>query len=367
VYSVVSMVSRDRVLTALRCQEPDRVPFVEAAIDEQIALALLGRQSPPSQSGAPFSLPGGIRMGYRPSANLPVYRAIDIVQELGLDAMGMTLYLPDCAVHQLTDDNRQMVVGGTIKSRADVAQIQLPDPDDPRIYAPLREFLAEYRSTGLALFCRMPLCAEPVILGMGFEGFAYAVYDTRSLLEDLFEMYSSWYARAMQHVCALDFDFIWSGEDIAFKTGTYVSPAVFRELFMPSYRRVAAAITKPWIVHSDGNLMPIIDDLLELGLNGLHPIEPGAMDISHLKRRYGKRLCLCGHIDLETLSNGTPEDVARLVKATIAIAGPGGGYIAGSSNSIASYCKTDNVRAMKRAIFDYGRYPLSAHRPSMAS
>ena len=127
---------------------------------------------------------------------------------------------------------------------------------------------------------------------------------------------------------------------------------------MPHYRRVADQITKPWIFHSDGNLMPILDDLLTLGMEGLHPIEPGAMDLGVLKQRYGGDLCLVGHIDVDTLSRGTPEAVDALVQSAIRVAGPGGGYIAGSSNSVPYYARPENVRAMAQAIRSYGRYPL---------
>jgi uroporphyrinogen decarboxylase len=195
-----------------------------------------------------------------------------------------------------------------------------------------------------------------VILGMGFETFATTIYDDPSLVEDLFEMYTTWYARVALHLSELDFDFLWFGDDIAFKTAPYVSPRIFRQLFMPHYRKVVENIRKPWIFHSDGNLMPILYDLLSLGMNGLHPIEPGAMDLATLKRRYGKYLCLCGHINVDTLSRGTPQEVDTLVCQAVQLAAPGGGYIAGSSNSIPYYANPDNVRSMCAAIQKYGNY-----------
>jgi uroporphyrinogen decarboxylase len=125
---------------------------------------------------------------------------------------------------------------------------------------------------------------------------------------------------------------------------------------MPYYRRVTSKITKPWIFHSDGDLNPVLDDLIDLGMNGLHPIEPGPMNLSDLKKRYGNRLCLCGHIDVDVLSQGTPKKVDQLVKHAIRDAGEGGGYICGSSNSITYYCQVENVKAMRDAILKYGKY-----------
>ncbi|RIK41555.1 MAG: hypothetical protein DCC57_18850 [Chloroflexi bacterium] len=144
------------------------------------------------------------------------------------------------------------------------------------------------------------------------------------------------------------------------------SPRVFRTLFLPHLRRVADAVKGegfPWIVHSDGNLMPLLDDLLTLGFDGLHPLEPGAMDIEAVKREYGQRLCLVGNIDLHyTLTLGAPAEVEAEVKRRIETIGQGGGYMISSANSITSYCKIENVWAMIRAIRKYGAYPLSSGR-----
>ena len=105
--------------------------------------------------------------------------------------------------------------------------------------------------------------------------------------------------------------------------------------------------------------MPILDDLLTLGMNGLHPVQPAAMSLKEVKEKYGQRVCILGNIDLDyTLTLGTPEEVDREVKERIGTAGPGGGYIVTSANSLTDYCKTENVWAMAKAIKKYGKYPL---------
>jgi len=351
------MNSRDRLLTSLHCQQPDRVPFLESVVDEPVALALLGKPIPPGLKGGELGTASdpvliGTLLG---SEN---YTALDLVRAMGLDGFGMYCFIKHGGL-QGEVDGHFMVTGGSIKTRTDLNAIDLPDPDDPALYEPYRHFIAENRDSGKALFCFLNLGSDPVILGMGFESFATAIYDDLALVVDLFALYTGWYARVAAHLSELDFDFLWFGDDIAFKTQPYVSPRIFRQLFLPHYRRVVDNIRKPWIFHSDGNLMPILDDLLSLGMNGLHPIEPGAMDLALLKQRYGKNLCLCGHINLDTLSRGTPQDVEVLVKQAIAVAAPGGGYIIGSSNSIPYYANPANVRAMCTAIQDYGMYPIS--------
>ena len=114
------------------------------------------------------------------------------------------------------------------------------------------------------------------------------------------------------------------------------------------------------IKHSDGNIMPLVEMLLGSGINGLHPIDPnGGMSLGHMKKEYGRRVCLVGNVDCSyTLSWGTVEEVREEVKKCIREAATGGGYICTSSNSIRSSVKPENYIAMVEAIHEYGRYPI---------
>jgi uroporphyrinogen decarboxylase len=73
----------------------------------------------------------------------------------------------------------------------------------------------------------------------------------------------------------------------------------YQEFFLLYQKIVANAIKKPWVFHSNGNLSLILDDLLTLGMNGIHPIQPAAMDIKRVKSLYGNRVCILGNIDLD--------------------------------------------------------------------
>ncbi len=136
---------------------------------------------------------------------------------------------------------------------------------------------------------------------------------------------------------------------------------MYHEFFQPYQKMVADAIKKPWIFHSDGNILPILDGILTLGMDGIHSIQPSAMDINEVKRRYGEKICIIGNIDLDyTLTQGTLEEVDQEVKERINYVGRNGGYIISSANSLTEYCKTENVWAMAEAIKKYGKYPLAS-------
>lgn len=347
------MTSRERVLAALTGGGPDRVPYMELYVDENFAHRALGLPAVAEPSVMSGEQP--VTVAYFGGSS---YAPLDLARAIHLDGLIMSVQ-PRIYFKVAVADGQKFVVDGLIHRREDSAMIHLPDPDDERIYEPAREFLKNHRSSGLAMGCFINLGSDPVILSMGWDHFSYALYDDLELLHQLFSIYTGWYARALKHICGLGFDFIWAGDDIAFKSGPMISPRVFRQLFLPYYRRVAEAISLPWIFHTDGNFLPLLEDLLSLGMNALHPLEPDAVEIGEVKRRVGGRTGLVGNIDIYALEQATPEEIIELSRKTIQTAAPGGRYILSSSNSITRACRVENVHAMIRARDRYGVYPNS--------
>ena len=115
----------------------------------------------------------------------------------------------------------------------------------------------------------------------------------------------------------------------------------------------------PIIKHTDGNLWPILNDLVEVGFDGIHPIQPQCMDIKEVKEQLRGKACVLGNIDCTyLLPFGSEEEVVATVRDTICKAAPGGGYILSSSNSVHPGCKGENVVAMFQAARKYGSYPI---------
>ena len=337
------MTSRERVLTALRRDVPDRVPYCEFAVDRALAHKLMGWQPLESQA---TSL----------ETNLYTVGEIkDIAATLGMDNIYYVLRAPVYAERIPGQDGRLFYGKGMIKTEADLPKLQLPDPYDDALYLPMKAFIEQKGDFAACFVTRIgPFSTW---LSMGLENFSYCLYENRAFIERVLDTYCDWAAVVAERVCSMGFDVFVSTDDMAFKTQTIVSPRVFRSLFVPRYRRVREKITLPWVMHSDGNLMPILEDLLDLGIAGLHPIEKGAMDIRAVKRAYGDRICLLGNVDLNILGAGTPDEVDREVRELIRDVGPGGGYIVSSGNSLAGYLDPDNVRALSAALKRYSQYP----------
>jgi uroporphyrinogen decarboxylase len=244
-----------------------------------------------------------------------------------------------------------------LKVRADLDKMKFR-PIDEGFWKPAKAFL---RNKGpYAANAMLWLGIDPTWHSMGFEHFAVSCLTDPALVEEIVERITLWTAEAAKGLCALGFDFIWAADDIAHKTAPMFSPAVYHEILLPHTRKVAENITVPWAYHSDGNLMPILDDLLTLGMNAIHPLEPGSMDLGELKKRYGARLGFIGNVNMDLLATGTPAQVREEVRERIALLGPGYGYLLSSSNSIADFCRAENVVAMVEAVKEFGRYPLGS-------
>ncbi len=337
--------SRERVLAALARQEPDRVPYCEFGIDRALAQRLLGWGEPVSQAANLEENP------------YTVEEARALAQALGLDNLYYVLRAPVYAEKHPGKDGRLFYGRGLIQSERDLDKIVLPDPTRDALYAGAEAFLRGRGDYAAVLVTRFGVF--PTMLSLGMETFSLALYENRPFVEAVLERYVHWAEVVMERACDLGFDAIITTDDMAFNTAPFFSPQMFREVFLPHYRRVAPRIRIPWLIHSDGNILPLLDDLLSVGIAGVHPIEKGAMDIRALKRTYGNRLCLLGNVDLNLLGMGTPGEVEAEVYGLIRDVAPGGGYILTSGNSLAGYLLPENVRAMAAAVKKYGRYPIS--------
>jgi uroporphyrinogen decarboxylase len=154
---------------------------------------------------------------------------------------------------------------------------------------------------------------------------------------------------------------IWAVDDLAFGNGPMLSPKAFRQFLFPWYEELGSLCRDHsmfFFFHSDGLLWPLMEDLISLGVDALHPIDPTCMDIEQVKEQVGDRICIIGNISNELLLTGTPDEVAELTKARLKALAPGGGYCLAAGNSVPNWAKIENYRAMIETGLTYGRYPI---------
>lgn len=126
--------------------------------------------------------------------------------------------------------------------------------------------------------------------------------------------------------------------DYCFNQGPFLSPRMFREFVTPYLAENIRRIKElgAWVIkHTDGDIMPIIDQLVECEPHGLHSLDPMAgVDIAEVKKRYGHRLCLIGNVNCALLQTGTPEEMEASARYCLEHGKPGGGYIYSTSNCV---------------------------------
>jgi len=352
----MTMTQRERVLAALRLEPVDRVPYVELLFDARVALQIAGR---PERLTTDPAIVAALNRGLD-SVRGPDLLDRDISRLVGRDNIaywGAIGPFPGGVSYLLNPAQAHLGASadGIVKTREDVDRLVFREIDDA-FWEPARQFVAH--KDDFAACALLWLGIDPLWHSMGFEHFCLSLATDPGLVEYFLERITDWLAQVATGLCQLDFDFIWAADDIAYRTAPFFSPKAYRRRLLPYTRRVAEAITKPWIYHSDGNMLPLLDDLLSQGMNAIHPLEPGSMDLDDLKHRYGRRCALVGNIDIDLLVRGTPDEVRQQVRERIAQLGPNYGYLLSSSNTITEHCRPENVVAMVEALRDHGQYPL---------
>lgn len=154
------------------------------------------------------------------------------------------------------------------------------------------------------------------------------------------------------------------GDDYASNTNLIISLATFREFCKPHLKRLVDTIKSYRadllvMFHSDGMIAPLLPDLIEIGVDVVHPLEPiPKMNLAQIKADYGDRLAFLGGIDITHAMPSTIENVVAEARQRIAQLAPGGGYILAPSNHLQMDVPPENVIALYDAAREYGRYPL---------
>jgi len=154
-------------------------------------------------------------------------------------------------------------------------------------------------------------------------------------------------------------------DDLATQRSLLMSPATYRAFIKP-YQKKFIEFIKEYteakiFFHSCGRLNDLLEDLIEIGVDIVNPVQVSAMgDTAQLKQRYGDRLVFWGGIDTQyILPHGTVEEVEQEVHKRIWDLAPGGGYVAASVHNIQPDVQPENILAMARAVQKYGKYPLN--------
>ncbi len=368
----------NRLRKVLLCQgAPDRIPLIEGGIYSEIKEKFLGRPIESLEDEADFWEKAGhdaivIRSGIReitdaaiPQQNqsrfqskAPDTQPVQIAKDFAIDKL-KTQKLSS----QTGSGTRHWASSkeGIIVNDDDFNNFPWPEPND--LDYSIFEEASRILMKEMKIIPFTGQILSPVYLMMGFENFYLKLALDDPLIEKMFQKIGEFSLKTVEIL--LEFDCIgaiWINDDMAGATNTLINPDDYRRLNFPWYERIAKLVhakNLPLILHSDGCIYSILDDLIRIGFDAIHPIEPKAMDIGRVREIVGPDICLIGNVDVDfPLSRGNPDDVSKAVRNLIRTMGPDGGYCISSSNSIPDYVPYDNWLAMRNAAIEYGEYPI---------
>jgi len=338
------MNSTERVHAALGGLMPDRVPLVEMLVDPKVAAALVPQATDMAEA-----------MDLLDLDCVPCSAVFPPVTEDGdyyVDEWGVTYKR---SVHVLSHPFKP-----ALRTRDDLLKWVPPDPNAPHRLEPLRRNVARFKGKRAIFFHHRAAFMHSVYL-LGMDGLLEAFCTDPDFVHDLMERVVTVNERVIRNAIRLGAEVICIADDYASNLAPMFSPTHFRQFVLPRLQRIVDAVHDEGalaIKHSDGNLWPILDDIVNTGVDGVNPLEPIAgMDLDKVKPAYGDRVCLVGNIDCgELLCHGTAEQVRATVEEAMRVAAPGGRYMMSSSNSIHAGVKPENFRTMIEAGRVYGVY-----------
>jgi uroporphyrinogen decarboxylase len=350
---------KDRFLAALRGEPTGRVPHFEVLIEDQHVEKLLGRPA-----GNTLGVGGDPAKGAAAAEGTrPMFPRdyIELCRIVGQDVIVLeAIWTP--VKHRRPDGTIGPITDKSVKSRADMDRIIWPgEAELEERLQYIREYVDAAKGTGIGVVL---LCAavfqtlyEFVI---GLHDCMLMIMEDRDFFEELMSRSADYYAELARRAVETGIDVLFPADDFAFKTGLFVRPQIFEQVWRPHFDRILAPARDakvPIMFHSDGKIDDSIEMLLDMGVSAITPMDPSGIDYRDYKRRYGSRLTLFGNIDITwPLVEGTPDDVERDVRDHMDALKPGGRWVAGSSHSIVNYIPHDNFIAMINAFHKYGAY-----------
>lgn len=376
------MSHRERVITALNHQEPDRVPLdIGATGVTQIhsdAYIRLLRHIGWMEEAERVEEAEKIKMGRGSSMATLSQKFLNF---LDVDCRGIDLGAPEKTPNVFLDKNRYIDEWGVLWIRAeggefinqegpfqkkeptfqDFEKHIWPDPDDAARYRGLKERAQEIRQqTDYLLVFNFPYgivreCQRMRGFGEWLEDLLVNPTLAKALLEKVLEVVTGIISRALEEIGPYVDAVLWY-DDMGFQDRCYMRPELYQRLVKPYHGKLVEAIRNKTsarvMMHSDGSIREILWDLVDIGVEVINPVQTTAkgMDSRNLKVEFGKHLSFWGAIDTQwVLPFGTPDQVKEEVKKRIQDLASEGGYVIGSCHNIQAEVPPENILAMIEA------------------
>jgi uroporphyrinogen decarboxylase len=342
------MTSKERLIAALERREPDRLPTFEWKISQPLI-----DEFAPGWSEYDFIEAAG----HDAVCCSPSYEKLEVIDEdTFVDEFHITRHLTGA-------DKYPVAVRHPITNLESFKKYKPPCLDSPIRFKKIESVMRRYGKEKAVVVNLHDIFSFPRDM-MGLDRFLMSFILEPELVRRIVGFSADYNLELGKLVKKHGVEIIGIGDDLADSKGPFVSPAMFREFLYPEFRRVVQGYKKLGfyvIKHSDGNLNPVLDMLVESGIDCIDPIDPlGGMNMRRVREDYGNRVSRKGNVDcVHVLTEGSAAQVEEAVKNCIRAGSPGGGHIISSSNSLHAGIDPALYRVMLDTIQKYGEYPIS--------
>jgi uroporphyrinogen decarboxylase len=337
---------RERVLKAVQHQETDFVPYNFHAIPVVYEKLIEHYGLKDSLELADFIGNHIVKIGsdfnYNPWANEiqevrltpsggPVFTNLDKEGALHMDEFGCvwdrTSGMPHPVQYPLEEDHRQL------------ENYVMPDPYHAGRFDAAKALADKWRDKAFIFGKIGMILFERAWSLRGMVNMFTDMLDRPEFVDELLDrILYEWNLPIIDQQIALGIDGFYFADDWGSKTGLMFSPKMWRRFIKPRLAIIYDHCHKAGIYvgqHSDGNIIEIFPDLIEIGLDIFNPLERAVMDPVEMKRRFGDKVTFYGGIDVErTMPFGTPEEVRAEIRDRAATIGKGGGYILQTTHTV---------------------------------
>lgn len=352
------MIPRERMLRALRRQEPDKVPWCIPALAP--ALQKIFHE----MENTNLSLMEYYDYEHRNISIKPTKKKTDWsryyselpptaqINEWGVAKVPLGDYHFTHMLHPLQN----------AFSVKEIEEYPFPDLEEEYRWEGIADEIKKIQDRGYATMSGPGSLFEEICALRGHEAGLEDLATGNEVIIALIDKVAETVSYCARRLALAGIDILVFGDDIAMQDRMIMSPAMWREWIKPHFADAiqTAKEAKPDILifyHSDGYIKPVIPELIEIGVDILNPVQPECMDPEEIKRKYGDKLSFWGTVGTQTtMPFGTPEEVKNIVKRRIEVVGKGGGLLIAPTHLLEPEVPWENVVAFIEAVREFGVY-----------
>jgi len=252
---------------------------------------------------------------------------------------------------------------------SEVSQIEelvLPDLSDPKRFENSRRIVKDLGDVRV-IFADIGHCQWTKAWELrGMMTFMKDLHLNRKMAEAVLDRLNEYYCDMIDRLFDMGAEGVRLSEDWGNNKSMFINPVLWREIFKPRYQKLFERAKRRngfVMFHSDGNITPIVEDLVEIGIDILNPIQPECMDQIEVKKKYGDKITLDTGISVQkTLPFGSTSEVKREALKTIKNLAPGGGFVYGTSHYALYDVPVANIIKFYDVCRRYGSYPINIRK-----